>query len=146
MIFFFKQYLLAIVLIYEKWLSHIRSLYSPFWLSIVSSSKHSFNYLILSSLSVQLFLEIYILPGNSCLDRRALNFVVYFVCCTLPLKIIQGLNTLAFNKIHSTKVAYSRFLSCTNFGLFSLFETIQRCFLITPIIALFSSILYVSSA
>jgi hypothetical protein len=129
----------------KEWPSYKRSLHFPFWLFTVFGSKNSFNHLIPSSLSVQLFSKTHILPGNSCSDQRALNFVVHFVCCTLPLKIIQGLNTLAFNEIHSTKVAYSRFLSCVDFGLFSLFKTIQRCFPITPIAAPFLFILYVSS-
>jgi hypothetical protein len=141
MIFFSKQYLMAVVLIYKEWPSQSRSLYSPFWPFTVSGSKHSFNHLIPSSLSVQPFSETQILPGNLYLDQRALNFVVHFVCCTLPLKIIQGLNTLAFNEIHLTKVAYSRLPSCVDFGLFSLFDTIQRCFLITPIATPFLSIL-----
>ena len=145
MIFFSKQYLIAVALICEEWPSYRKSLHSPFWPSTVSGSKHSFNHSIPSSLSVQPFSETHILPGNSCSDRRALNFVVHFVCCTLPLKIIQGLNTLAFNEIHSTKVAHSRLLSCVDFGLFSLFKTIQRCFLITLIAIPFLSILYVSS-
>ena len=114
MIFFSKQCLMAMVLICEEWPSYRRSLHSSFWPSAVSCSKHSFSHSMPSSLSVQPFSETHILPGNSCLDRTALNFVVHFVCCTLPLKIIQGLNTLAFNEIHSTKVTYSRLLSCVD--------------------------------
>jgi hypothetical protein len=42
----------------------------------------------------------------------------------LLLKIIQEFNTLVFNKIYSTKIAYSRFLFYIDFDFFFVFEII----------------------
>jgi hypothetical protein len=142
MIFFSKQNLIAPVLICDEWPSYKSSRYSPIWVFDVSISNIFFNHSKPSLLSVQLFSERAI--SYRSFPQSSFILICYFLSWVLSLKIIYRLKTVPSKEIHSMRVTYSRLLSCKLFGLFSLFKTIQRYWLITPIIAPFLSILYVS--